>query len=186
MKASSYSCVFHSPGLFQPNLMSETPKHPFQFAGKPHRHHHPLLLKYLSQLNHHPLRTKAITVGVLCFLQEVLASHLAGTPANVSKGASAIVRSLQSAHLSTKAIKMAIYGFLVSAPLSHFLVGLVQKSFAGRTGTRPKVAQIIVNSLFVSPIQASGNSVPLKINTFLSICFSTPCVYGRDQWGNFT
>jgi len=116
---------------------------------------HPLLLKYLTQLSHHPLRTKAITTAILCFLQEVLGSNLSGTPANVTKGASAMVRSLQSVHLDAKAIKMAIYGFLVSAPMSHILVGLLQKAFAGKTSVRARVAQIIANNLLVSPIQAS-------------------------------
>jgi len=119
------------------------------------RGRHPLLLKYLSQLSHHPLRTKAITSAILCFLQEVLGSNLSGTPANVTKGASAMVRSLQSVHLDAKAIKMAIYGFLVSAPMSHVLVGLLQKAFAGKTSLRARVAQIITNNLLVSPIQAS-------------------------------
>ena len=136
---------------------------------------HPLLLKYLAQLSHHPLRTKAITTGmktslstwpflvannipgILCFLQEVLGSNLSGTPANVSKGASAMVRSLQSVHLNAKAIKMAIYGFLVSAPISHLLVGILQKAFAGKTSPRARVMQILANNLFVAPIQASGN-----------------------------
>ena len=96
--------------------------------------------------------------AILCFLQEVLGSNLSGTPANVTKGASAMVRSLQSVHLDAKAIKMAIYGFLVSAPMSHILVGLLQKAFAGKTSLRARVAQIIANNLLVSPIQASGNS----------------------------
>jgi hypothetical protein len=88
-------------------------------------------------------------------LQEVLGSNLSGTPANVTKGASAMVRSLQSVHLDAKAIKMAIYGFLVSAPMSHVLVGLLQKAFAGKTSLRARVAQIIANNILVSPIQAS-------------------------------
>jgi peroxisomal membrane protein 2 len=147
---------------------------------------HPLLLKYLTQLSHHPLRTKAITTGnilclnfgprlfansltaILCFLQEVLGSHLSGTPANVSKGASAMVRSLQSVHFNAKAVKMAIYGFLISAPMSHMLVGLLQKAFAGKTSLRARVAQIIANNLLVSPIQASGNSAFQKCFSFFT------------------
>jgi len=73
----------------------------------------------------------------------------------VSKHASPTVRLLQSVHLNTKAIKMAIYGFLVSAPTSHALIGFLQKAFAGRTGTGAKVAQIIASNLIVSPIQAA-------------------------------
>ncbi|KIM47872.1 hypothetical protein M413DRAFT_439550 [Hebeloma cylindrosporum] len=117
---------------------------------------HPLLLKYLAQLALHPLRTKAITTGTLCFLQEVLGSNLSGTPANVSKDASPLVRALGSAHIDTKAVKMAIYGFLVSAPLSHFLIGILQKAFAGQTSTRAKIAQILASNLLIAPIQTSS------------------------------
>ncbi|KAF9056513.1 hypothetical protein BJ165DRAFT_1336499 [Panaeolus papilionaceus] len=117
---------------------------------------HPLLAKYLTQLAANPLRTKAYTTATLCFLQEILGSNLSGTPARVSKGASAPVRTLQSVHVDTKAVKMAIYGFLVSAPLSHYLVGLLQKAFAGKTSTGAKVAQIVASNLLISPIQASA------------------------------
>jgi len=117
---------------------------------------HPLLLKYLAQLALHPLRTKALTTGTLCFLQEVLGSKLSGAPANVSRSASPLVRALGSAHIDSKAFKMAIYGFLVSAPLSHFLIGLLQKAFAGQTSMRAKVAQILASNLLISPIQTSS------------------------------
>ncbi|KAF8167762.1 hypothetical protein B0H34DRAFT_792456 [Crassisporium funariophilum] len=117
---------------------------------------HPLLVKYLTQLATNPLRTKAITTASLCFLQEVLGSNLSGSPAKVSKDSSGVVRSLESVHVNAKAVKMAIYGFLVSAPLSHFLVGLLQKAFIGKTSTGAKVAQIVANSLLVSPIQTSA------------------------------
>ncbi|KDR85340.1 hypothetical protein GALMADRAFT_234162 [Galerina marginata CBS 339.88] len=117
---------------------------------------HPLLTKYLAQLALHPLRTKAFTTGTLCFLQEVLGSNISGTPAKVSKDASPLVRLLGSAHIDAKAVKMAIYGFLVSAPLSHLLIGLLQKAFAGRTSTRDKIAQIVASNLLISPIQTSS------------------------------
>ncbi|KAF8913000.1 hypothetical protein CPB84DRAFT_1760099 [Gymnopilus junonius] len=117
---------------------------------------HPLLLQYLAQLSAHPLRTKAITTGTLCFLQEVFGSNMSGTPVKVSKDASLLVRLLGNAHIDAKAVKMAIYGFLVSAPLSHFLIGLLQKAFAGRTSTRDKIAQIVASNLLVSPIQTTS------------------------------
>lgn len=104
---------------------------------------------------------------------------MSGTPPNVSKGASAMVRSLQSIHLNAKAFKMAIYGFLVSAPISHILVGLLQKAFAGKTSPRARVMQILANNLFVSPIQASGNQYLFQ-NFFLSFfsnIFSSSSVY---------
>jgi len=117
---------------------------------------HPLLVKYLAQLALHPLRTKAVTTGTLCFLQEVLGSNISGTPVKVSKGAPPLVRLLGNAHIDARALKMAIYGFLVSAPLSHVLIGLLQKAFAGRTSTRDKIAQIIASNLLISPIQTSS------------------------------
>lgn len=136
---------------------------------------HPLLAKYLASLATHPLRTKAITTGIrcevctavltvlkpfaalLCFLQEVLGSNLAGVPAKrVPKDYPFLFKLLASSHIDTKALKMAIYGFLVSAPLSHFLVGALQKAFAGKTGTGARVLQILTSNLLISPIQASG------------------------------
>jgi hypothetical protein len=50
---------------------------------------------------------------------------------------------------------MAVYGLLVSAPLSHFLVGELQKAFAGRTGRVAKVGQVVASNLIVAPIQAA-------------------------------
>ncbi|TFK36847.1 hypothetical protein BDQ12DRAFT_685975 [Crucibulum laeve] len=118
---------------------------------------HTLLLRYLTELALHPLRTKAITTATLCFLQEVVGSNLAGTPARqLSKDHSPVVRALAKAHVDTKAIKMALYGFLVSAPLSHFLVGALQRAFAGKTSAGAKIAQIVANSLLISPIQTSA------------------------------
>ncbi|KAJ7706315.1 hypothetical protein B0H17DRAFT_919255 [Mycena rosella] len=118
---------------------------------------HPLLASYLLQLSTHPLRTKALTTGTLCFLQEVLGSNIAKMP--VQKPASSapvLLHLLARAHVDLRAVKMALYGFLVSAPLSHFLVGTLQKAFAGKTGTGAKIGQIVANNLLVAPIQTSA------------------------------
>ncbi|KAE9408237.1 hypothetical protein BT96DRAFT_849923 [Gymnopus androsaceus JB14] len=125
---------------------------------------HPLLAKYLASLATHPLRTKAITTALLCFLQEVLGSNLAGVPAKrVPKDYPFLFKLLASSHIDTKALKMAIYGFLVSAPLSHFLVGALQKAFAGKTGTGARVLQILTSNLLISPIQASAYLASMAI-----------------------
>ncbi|KAF5384997.1 hypothetical protein D9615_001403 [Tricholomella constricta] len=117
---------------------------------------HPLLLKYLAELASHPLRTKAITTGTLCFLQEVLGSTIARVPVQTpAKNAPSVVHLLAALNIDLKALKMAIYGFLVSAPMGHFLTGALQKAFAGKTGTSAKIAQILANSLLVSPIQSA-------------------------------
>ena len=98
-------------------------------------------------------------LGVLCFLQEVLGSHLAGIPVRKpAHNAPTVTHLLTRAHINTKAAKMALYGFLVSAPLSHYLVGLLQRVFAGRTGKMAKLVQIIASNLLVAPIQTTGKS----------------------------
>ncbi|TFK56962.1 hypothetical protein OE88DRAFT_1640768 [Heliocybe sulcata] len=115
----------------------------------------PLLASYLAQLALHPLRTKAITTSVLCFLQEVLATHLAGVPAKKPSPNAPFYRQLLArSQIDSKALKMAIYGFFISAPMGHYLVGALQKAFAGKTSTVAKIGQILASNLLVAPIQA--------------------------------
>ncbi|KAF8425193.1 hypothetical protein EV426DRAFT_632526 [Tirmania nivea] len=96
---------------------------------------------YLKQLQRNPLRTKMITSGTLHGLQELLASIIAKD------------RPRNGTYLTTRVPNMALYGSLISAPLGHVLVTLLQKAFAGKTSTKAKVLQIIVSNLIVSPIQ---------------------------------
>lgn len=96
---------------------------------------------YLKQLQTNPLRTKMLTSGTLHGLQEILASVIAKD------------RPRHGSYISPRVPKMALYGSVVSAPLGHVLVTLLQKAFAGRTSTKAKVLQIIVSNLIVSPIQ---------------------------------
>ncbi|RPB15828.1 hypothetical protein P167DRAFT_571014 [Morchella conica CCBAS932] len=98
---------------------------------------------YLRQLQDNPMRTKMLTSGTLSALQEVLASVIARD------------RSKNGSYLTPRVPKMAFYGALISAPLGHILVTLLQKVFAGRTSTKSKIAQIVVSNLLVSPIQNS-------------------------------
>ncbi|CAZ85317.1 unnamed protein product [Tuber melanosporum] len=98
---------------------------------------------YLSQLQHNPLRTKMLTSGTLSALQEILASVYAGD------------RDKKGSYLTPRVPKMAIYGALISAPLGHILVTLLQKAFAGRTSGKSKLAQILVSNFVVSPVQNS-------------------------------
>jgi len=116
----------------------------------------PLLAAYLTSLAAHPLRTKAITTSILQFCQEVLATHLAGerTPP-VPKDAPLYAHALARAKINPKAPKMALYGLLVSAPLGHTLVGLMQKLFAGKTSLAAKIGQLLVSNLVVAPIQVA-------------------------------
>jgi hypothetical protein len=95
------------------------------------------------------------TKGTLCFLQEVLGSHFASVPVRKpAKDAPLYSHVLARAKVDARALKMALYGFVVSAPLSHILVGNLQKAFAGRTGRAAKIGQVVASNLIVSPIQA--------------------------------
>lgn len=88
-----------------------------------------------------------------------------------AKDSSPLVRALASANIDLKAFKMALYGFLVSAPLSHYLVSQLQKAFAGKTSPASKVGQILANNLIVAPIQTTGecvNSPPLSSAVWLN------------------
>ncbi|KAG0696033.1 hypothetical protein DFH29DRAFT_241250 [Suillus ampliporus] len=118
---------------------------------------HPLLAQYLRQLATHPLRTKAITSSTFLFLQEVIGSNVVRLPlSRISKDAAPLTKALARARIDSKAIKMAMYGFFVSAPMSHFLVGRLQKAFAGKTGLKARVGQLLASNLLIAPINATG------------------------------
>jgi len=110
-----------------------------------------LLNAYLSQLAVRPLRTKMATSGVLSFLQEVLASRLARLYQQPAQKATAV---RNEPIVSSKAWKMAIYGAFVSAPMGHFLIGTLQKSFAGKTSKLARFGQVLASNIFVAPVQA--------------------------------
>jgi len=101
------------------------------------------LAAYLKQLQSNPLRTKMLTSGTLSALQEVLASWLAHD------------KSKHGHYFSSRVPKMAAYGALISAPMGHFLISILQRLFAGRTSLRAKILQIVVSNLVVAPIQNS-------------------------------
>jgi peroxisomal membrane protein 2 len=106
---------------------------------------------------------------VLCFLQEVLATHLAGVPTRKPLWIDPWYKHLLArAKVDNKALKMAAYGFLVSAPLGHYLVGWLQKAFSGRTGPLAKVAQIVASNVLIAPVQASGASCFLTCRAMLT------------------
>ena len=79
-----------------------------------------------------------LTSGSLAALQEVIASWLAHD------------RSKHGHYFSSRIPKMAAYGALISAPMGHVLIGLLQRVFARRTSLRAKILQIITSNLIVS------------------------------------
>jgi Mpv17 / PMP22 family len=79
-----------------------------------------------------------LTSGTLSALQEVLASWLAHD------------RSKHGHYFSSRVPKMAAYGALISAPLGHMLISILQKLFANRTSLKAKILQIFISNLVVS------------------------------------
>ena len=78
-----------------------------------------------------------LTSGGLAGLQEVLASWIAHD------------RTKNGHYLTSRVPKMAIYGAFISAPLGHFLIGILQRLFSGRTSLKAKILQILVSNLIV-------------------------------------
>ncbi|OAA57219.1 integral membrane protein [Cordyceps fumosorosea ARSEF 2679] len=101
------------------------------------------LAAYIKQLESNPLRTKMLTAGGLAGLQELLASFLAKD------------RNKHGNYFTSRVPKMAAYGALVSAPLGHVLIWMLQKVFHNRTSLKAKILQIIVSNLVIAPIQNS-------------------------------
>lgn len=95
------------------------------------------LAAYIKQLEDNPLRTKMLTSGTLAGTQELLASFLAKD------------RNKHGNYFTSRVPKMAAYGALVSAPLGHFLIWLLQLTFRGRTSLKAKIMQILVSNLIV-------------------------------------
>lgn len=78
------------------------------------------------------------TSGVLSALQELVASVCAGD------------KSKHGNYVNARMPKMAMYGALISAPLGHVLIGILQRLFKGKTTVKAKIWQILVSNLIVS------------------------------------
>jgi len=110
----------------------------------------PLLASYLLSLATRPLLTKAVTSGTLSFLQEIVASKVTGSPSPPIESTG--IAPIDAIKRNKKAFKLAAYGFFISAPLSHTLVGILQRQFAGRTDGKSKLLQILASNFLISPI----------------------------------
>ncbi|KAI0686193.1 hypothetical protein C8Q76DRAFT_762002, partial [Earliella scabrosa] len=91
---------------------------------------------------HHDVASAQI-LPVPHFFQEILASHLAGTPPpRVATDAPLLVHVLARAQVSGKAVQMAAYGVFVSAPIAH-----------ASTGVGARLDMLLASQLVVAPIQ---------------------------------
>lgn len=103
-----------------------------------------LTFAYLNALIEHPVRTKSLTSGTLNGLAELIGGIISGQKDEESES-----------YFSSRVLKMALYGALVSGPLSHYLIDLVQKAFRrSKKGWASNISQIVAINLLVNPILA--------------------------------
>ncbi|XP_059662451.1 peroxisomal membrane protein PMP22-like isoform X1 [Cornus florida] len=93
------------------------------------------LQQYLLQLRYHPLRTKAITAGVLSAVSDIVAQKITG------------IKKLQIRRLLLK----VLFGFVYLGPFGHFLHILLDKLFKGKKDTKTIAKKVMVEQLTSSP-----------------------------------
>ncbi|KAK6929745.1 hypothetical protein RJ641_003839 [Dillenia turbinata] len=75
---------------------------------------------YLLQLQNHPLRTKAITAGILAGCSDIIAQKISG------------IKQFQYRRF----FLIMLYGLLYSGPFGHFLHKLMDTLFKGKKGNK--------------------------------------------------
>jgi len=93
------------------------------------------LQQYLLQLQLHPLRTKAITAGVLSAVSDIVAQKLSG------------IQKLQLRRLLLK----VVFGFAYLGPFGHFLHILLDKLFKGKKDRKTVAKKVVLEQLTSSP-----------------------------------
>ncbi|GAV73219.1 Mpv17_PMP22 domain-containing protein [Cephalotus follicularis] len=93
------------------------------------------LQQYLFQLQQHPLRTKAITAGVLSAVSDITAQKLSG------------IQKLQLRRLLLK----VIFGVAYLGPFGHFLHIILDRIFKGKKDTKTVAKKVLLEQLTSSP-----------------------------------
>ncbi|KAK9715008.1 hypothetical protein RND81_06G136600 [Saponaria officinalis] len=91
---------------------------------------------YMSQLQRHPLRTKAITSGVLSAISDIVAQKLSG------------IQKLQTRRILLK----LLLGCAYVAPFRHYFHMLLDKIFKGKTDTKTVAKKVAIEQLAVFPL----------------------------------
>ncbi|ONK63866.1 uncharacterized protein A4U43_C07F19740 [Asparagus officinalis] len=91
--------------------------------------------RYLLQLQLHPLRTKAITAGVLAGCSDTIAQKISG------------IKRLQFRRL----LLIMLYGFAYGGPFGHFLHKLMDTIFKGKKGNKTVAQKVLLEQLTSSP-----------------------------------
>nr|XP_018684162.1 PREDICTED: peroxisomal membrane protein PMP22-like [Musa acuminata subsp. malaccensis] len=91
--------------------------------------------RYLQQLQAHPLRTKAITSGVLAGCSDAIAQKISG------------VKRLQLRRM----FLLMLYGFVYAGPFGHFLHKFMERLFKGKKGKDTVAKKVLLEQLTASP-----------------------------------
>ncbi|KAH7681989.1 Mpv17/PMP22 protein [Dioscorea alata] len=90
---------------------------------------------YMIQLQHHPLRTKAITAGVLSGISDSVAQKMSG------------IQRLQLRRLVLK----VLFGVAYLGPFGHFLHKLLDSIFKGKRDSKTVAKKVLLEQLTSSP-----------------------------------
>ncbi|XP_038985226.1 peroxisomal membrane protein PMP22-like [Phoenix dactylifera] len=91
--------------------------------------------QYMRQLQLHPLRTKAITAGVLAGVSDSVAQKLSG------------IQRLQLRRLLLK----VLFGFAYGGPFGHFLHKLLDIIFKGKKDKKTVAKKVLLEQMTSSP-----------------------------------
>ncbi|KAK2992491.1 hypothetical protein RJ640_005638 [Escallonia rubra] len=94
------------------------------------------LQQYLLQLQQHPLRTKALTAGVLSAISDIVSQRLSG------------IQKLQRKRLLLK----VLFGFAYLGPFGHFYHILLDKLFKGKKDNKTVAQKVVLEQLTSSPL----------------------------------
>uniref|UniRef100_A0A0D6R311 Peroxisomal membrane protein PMP22 n=1 Tax=Araucaria cunninghamii TaxID=56994 RepID=A0A0D6R311_ARACU len=91
--------------------------------------------QYMLQMQLHPLRTKAITAGLLAGCSDAIGQKILGA------------KRLQLRQVSL----MILYGFAYAGPFGHFLHKLMDYIFKGKRDTKTIAKKVVLEQLTSSP-----------------------------------
>ncbi|GAB2259746.1 hypothetical protein Droror1_Dr00010601 [Drosera rotundifolia] len=94
------------------------------------------LQQYMWQLQHHPLRTKAITAGVLSGVSDVVSQKLSG------------IQKIQLRRILLK----VLFGAAYLGPFGHFFHMLLDKIFKGKKDKKTVAKKVLIEQITASPL----------------------------------
>ncbi|KAK2985186.1 hypothetical protein RJ640_010475 [Escallonia rubra] len=112
--------------------------------------------KYLRALQLHPLRTKAVTAGVMIGCSDLAAQKISGVKKLQLRRLLLLVVSVYSfitqiTYNLLKNSRFQLFGFAYSGPFGHFLHKLMDIIFKGKKDTKTVAKKVLLEQLTSSP-----------------------------------